>query len=147
VVVSNSPPVAVSVLTEYTVLLAICRCVTTSAACDTNAETLLEMVLWVMTLPLTFNRSRVLSTTIAGPGVVVASDCTSLLVNCRPSLLTETVVVMIDRKPRIALVSRKAQLSTQNPGAEVSKKQVAIDRKLPMKMQLLILMLAALTGI
>jgi hypothetical protein len=42
---------------------------------------------------------------------------------------------MIDRKPSTALVSRNRQRSTVNSGAVVSRKHVAIDRKLPTKTQ------------
>src|SRR5262245_34641376 len=53
---------------------------------------------------------------------------------------------MLDKKPRVADVSLNSQLSTVKPGDVVSRNQVAIDRKFPTKMQPLILMFAALTG-
>ncbi len=77
----------------------------------------------------------VLSTTIAGPGVVSASEITSLFVKVRPSELVDTVVVTIDRKPLRLSVSRNAQLSMMKPGAAPTKNSVAIDRKLPMNTQ------------
>ena len=78
--------------------------------------------------------------------LVVASDLIKQLDTCKKSELTLTVVLTADKKPRMALVSVKEQLSIVKLAAAATVKAEVIDKKLPIKRQLRTDTLSADTG-
>ena len=88
-----------------------------------------------------------LSTTIGATDLVVASDLMKQLDTCKKSELVDTVVLTADKKPKIALVSVKEQLSMVKYAAAATVKAEVMLKKLPIKRQLEIDMLSAETAI